>query len=222
MAEVRISVLCSGNGSNLQALIDAVQGGRIGGKIVKVTVNRKSAFATKRAEQAGIPTDYFNMIKEGYHALGEKVEQTLKEARLKYDAALADRILTDKPDLVVLAGWMHILTGSLLTPLSAAGVDVINLHPALPGKYDGAGAIERAYEDFKAGKLENNTTGVMIHHVIEEVDRGEPILVEPIVIQEGMSLEDLQKRIHEVEHELIVKATAIKVQAIAAKKLSRT
>ncbi|KAI0889815.1 phosphoribosylglycinamide formyltransferase [Annulohypoxylon maeteangense] len=225
MAEARISVLCSGNGSNLQALIDSSTSNApdsIRGKIIKVTVNRKGAYATTRAEKAGIPTDYFNLVKDGYQKLGEKDPAVLKEARLKYDADLAERILRDKPDLVVLAGWMHVLSTNFLRPFSDAGVPIINLHPALPGAYDGAGAIERAYEDFKAGKLEDNTTGIMIHYVIAEVDRGEPILVQKIQIQEGESLEDLEQKIHGCEHGLIVKATALLAEKISAAKAANT
>lgn len=138
MAEARISVLCSGNGTNLQALIDSCASNApdsIRGKIIKVTVNRKGAYATTRAEKAGIPTDYFNLVKDGYQKLGEKDSEVLKEARLRYDADLAERILRDKPDLVVLAGWMHVLTPNFLRPVSDAGVPIINLHPALPGAF---------------------------------------------------------------------------------------
>ncbi|KAI6084549.1 phosphoribosylglycinamide formyltransferase [Hypoxylon rubiginosum] len=225
MSEARISVLCSGNGTNLQALIDSCVSDvpdSIRGKIVKVTVNRKNAYATTRAEKAGIPTDYFNLVKDGYHALGEKDPAKLKEARLRYDTALAERILKDKPDLIVLAGWMHVLTTNFLHPVSEAGVPIINLHPALPGCYDGAGAIDRAYEDYKAGKLQDNTTGIMIHYVIAEVDRGEPILVQKIKIEEGESLEDLEQKIHGYEHELIVKATALLAEKIVTAKASET
>lgn len=133
-ASARISVLCSGNGSNLQALIDACANGRIPGTIVRVTVNRKSAYATTRAEKAGIPTNYFNLVKDGFQTAGEKDAEKLKDARSRYDAALAQQILQDKPELVVLAGWMHIFSEAFLRPLKAVGVPVINLHPALPGE----------------------------------------------------------------------------------------
>lgn len=87
-----------------------------------------------------------------------------------------------------------------------------------PGKYDGAGAIERAYQDFQAGKLENNRTGIMIHYVIAEVDRGEPIMTKEIECREGETLEDLAQRIHSHEHDLIVEATAKVVGEILAEK----
>lgn len=92
----------------------------------------------------------------------------------------------------------------------------------ISGCYDGAGAIDRAYEDYKAGKLQDNTTGIMIHYVIAEVDRGEPILVQKIKIEEGESLEDLEQKIHGYEHELIVKATALLAEKIVTAKASET
>lgn len=219
-------VLASGNGSNFQALIDAVASGRIANsKITRLVVNRKTAFATERAKKAGIPSEYFNMVSEGYQAKGEKDPQKLQQGREKYDAALAEKILNENPaqspDLIVLAGWMHILTESFLRPFAAKGVPIINLHPALPGKYDGANAIGRAFEDFQAGKLENNKTGIMIHYVIAEVDRGEPILVQEIECREGETLHDLEQRIHGHEHELIVKATAKIAEGILADKSRR-
>ncbi|KAJ2993075.1 hypothetical protein NUW58_g1952 [Xylaria curta] len=244
-SKARISCLASGNGSNLQALIDACASGIIAGTIVKVTVNRKEAYAVKRAEAAEppIPTDYFNLVKHGFLAVGEKEPEKVKEARFGYDTALAERILADNPDLIVLAGWMHedpgyvvdtavtlecaqtedfvtVMSTGFLNPVAAAGVPIINLHPALPGMYDGAGAIKRAYDDFKAGKLKDGITGIMIHYVVEEVDRGAPVLTQEIQIQEGESLEDLEQRIHGYEHELIVKATALLAQKIASAKKS--
>ncbi|KAK5629980.1 hypothetical protein RRF57_005695 [Xylaria bambusicola] len=244
MAEykARISCLASGNGSNLQALIDASASGIIAGTIVKVTVNRKDAYAVKRAESAQppIPTDYFNLVKHGFLAPGEKDPEKVKEARFAYDTALAARILADKPDLIVLAGWMHalpfhcpwllslkspwlksnnvVMSTGFLNPVAAAGVPIINLHRM----YDGAGAIKRAYDDFQSGKLANGITGIMIHYVVEEVDRGAPVMTQEIEIRKGESLEDLEQRIHGYEHELIVKATALLAEKIVAAKGSTT
>lgn len=98
------------------------------GKIVRVTVNRKGAKAIKRAEKTGISTNYFNLISNGFYALGEKDALRIKEARSKYDSALAQRILQDKPEPVVMAGWMHIFSEAFLRPLKAVGISVINLH----------------------------------------------------------------------------------------------
>lgn len=135
--QCRIVVMASGNGSNFQALIDAVASGKIpGSKIIRLYVNRAKAYATQRAEQAGIPWEYFNLISHGFQAKGEKDPEKLQEARRKYDAALAQRLLRDdesKPDLIVLAGWMYVFGKEFLDPLYAQGISVINLHPAKPG-----------------------------------------------------------------------------------------
>jgi phosphoribosylglycinamide formyltransferase len=86
------------------------------------------------------------------------------------------------------------------------------------GAYDGANAIERAFHDFQSGKLKDNRTGIMVHHVISEVDRGQPILVKEIECRAGEDLHQLEERIHGHEHELIVEATARVVGAILAKR----
>jgi len=133
----RIVVMASGNGSNFQALIDAVASGKIpSSKIIRLYVNRSKAYATQRAEQAGIPWEYFNLISNGFQAKGEKDPEKLQEARDRYDAALAERLLRGEestPDLVVLAGWMYVFGKAFLDPLEARGIRIINLHPALPG-----------------------------------------------------------------------------------------
>ncbi|KAL2162959.1 hypothetical protein VTH06DRAFT_6795 [Thermothelomyces fergusii] len=217
----RIVVMASGNGSNFQALIDAVSAGRIpNSKIIRLYVNRAKAYATTRADRAGIPWEYFNLISHGFQAKGEKDPVKIQESRDRYDAALAEKLLQSdiRPDLVVLAGWMYVFGKHFLDPLDAAGIKIINLHPALPGKYDGAGAIERAFNDFKEGKLENNKTGIMVHYVIDQVDRGEPILVKEIECREGEDLHQLEERIHSHEHELIVEATAQVVGYLVAQK----
>lgn len=108
---------------------------------------------------------------------------------------------------------MHILTPKFLDPLEKREpkIPVINLHPALPGAYDGAEAIERAYNDFQEGKLENDTTGIMIHYVISEVDRGEPIVVRQIKCKPLETLDDLKKRIHAEEHQLILEGSQMAI-----------
>lgn len=133
----RILVMASGSGTNFQALINAVAEGRIpNSKVIRLVVNRGKAYCTKRAEQAGIPWEYFNLISNGFQAKGETDAQKLQQARDQYDAALAEKVLQDdtRPDLIVLAGWMYIFGESFLSPLEAAGIKCINLHPALPRK----------------------------------------------------------------------------------------
>lgn len=88
------------------------------------------------------------------------------------------------------------------------------------GQYDGAGAIERAYKDYKDGKLKDkgDKTGTMVHHVIKEVDQGAPILTKEIEFRAGENLADFETRLHSHEHELIVQATAKVVQDIMSRK----
>ncbi|KAF4120327.1 phosphoribosylglycinamide formyltransferase [Geosmithia morbida] len=214
--------MASGFGSNFQELIDGVADGRIpNSRIIRLIVNRKSAYAVKRAENGGIPWDYFNLISDGFLPKGEKDEAKVSEARYKYDAALAEKVLSasedQKPELIVLAGWMHVFSAGFLQPIQKAGIKVINLHPALPGiftgEFEGANAIERAYDQFKAGKL--TRTGIMAHYVILEVDRGEPIMTQEIP-WEGEGLEDFTNKVHSYEHKLIVNATAKVVQDVLA------
>ncbi|KOS17286.1 Phosphoribosylglycinamide formyltransferase [Escovopsis weberi] len=214
MKPCTILVMASGNGSNFQALIDA----RLpDARITRLVTNRSKALATARADAAGIPWEYFNLISHGFLAKGERDEARVAAARGEYDAALAERVLAledgVRPELIVLAGWMYVFSGRFLEPMRRAGIRVINLHPALPGAYDGAGAIERAFEDFKAGRA--TKTGIMVHYVIETVDRGEPIMVREIEWQ-GEELPQLEERIHSYEHELIVGAAAKVVAEIVA------
>lgn len=85
----------------------------------------------------GIPWEYFNLISHGFLEKGEKDEQKVAEGRQRYDAALAESILAagkERPGLIVLAGWMHVFTSAFLEPIDKAGIQVINLHPALPSK----------------------------------------------------------------------------------------
>ncbi|KAM5377045.1 hypothetical protein ACJA88_006569 [Fusarium oxysporum] len=204
----RILVMASGFGSNFQALIDAISTGSLpNSRIISLIVNRRNAHATARAEKAGIPWQYFNLISHGFLEKGETDEQKVTEGRRKYDAALAEKILSadEKPELIVLAGWMHVFSTAFLDPIQKAGLNVINLHPALPGEFDGANAIERAYDEFKAGRL--TRSGIMAHYVIAEVDRGTPILVKEIEWK-GEDLAQYKEKVHSHEHELIVNATA--------------
>ncbi|OAA48813.1 phosphoribosylglycinamide formyltransferase [Cordyceps fumosorosea ARSEF 2679] len=207
----RITVMASGFGSNFQALIDGIASGSLPHScIISLITNRKSAHATARADQAGIPWEYFNLISNGFQKKGESDEAQIAEARRRYDAALAAKILAApedrRPELIVLAGWMYVFSPSFLDPIDKAGIRIINLHPAMPGEFDGANAIERAFAAFQAGTLAR--TGIMAHYVIAEVDRGAPILVQEIPCRQGEALEGLKERMHAQEHALIVNATA--------------
>jgi phosphoribosylglycinamide formyltransferase len=129
----KATILISGEGSNLQALIDASVTTMPYLKIIRVISNKAKANGLNRAKNASIPTAYHNLVSGKYHAAGEKDQEVKQAARVKYDADLADIVLKDEPDLVICAGWMHVLAPSFLDPLAERDVPVINLHPALPG-----------------------------------------------------------------------------------------
>lgn len=136
------------------------------------------------------------------------------KSREEYDSDLARRVAELQPDLIVLAGWMHILSPAFLgrfEPDPAAGaparkrIPIINLHPALPGQFNGANAIERAFEAYKAGTLPlGDRTGIMVHGVTAVVDVGHVYATREVPVLPADSLHDLEQRIHAAEHRLLV------------------
>src|SRR5688572_14408377 len=187
----RLIVLISGSGTNLQAILDAVTGERLDASVALVVSNRKAAYGLVRAEQAGIPTLYFPL--KAYTESGKHRED--------YDSDLAQHIAEIKPDLIVLAGWMHILSAAFLEGFPDR---VINLHPALPEQFPGIEAIERAFAAFECGEIDHS--GCMVHRVIPELDAG-PVIVQRIVpILPGDSLQDFEARMRAAEHQIIVEA----------------
>ena len=187
----RIVVLISGNGSNLQALIDSVAAGVLDVEIAAVISNKADAYGLTRAQAAGIPTEILDL------------RQVLADggSRDGFDVELAGMIAAYQPDLIVLAGWMLILGEGFLDRFPDR---VINLHPAMPGAFPGTDAIRRAHEAFSRGEIKR--TGVMIHRVVPEVDAGPVVTMEPVPIFPEDSVEDLEERVHLVEHNLIVAA----------------
>lgn len=133
MDPVRLTVLISGSGTNLQTVIDDTT---LPAKIVRVISNRKDAFGLERARRANIPTQYHNLVK--YKKQHPATPEGVQRAREEYDAELARLVLEDKPDLVACLGFMHVLSEGFLGPLEAKGVRIVNLHPALPGEFNGA------------------------------------------------------------------------------------
>lgn len=132
---IPITVLISGNGSNLQTVIDKIAAGELNATIVRVISNRKDVYGLERAAKANIPTAYHNLVK--YKKQHPATEEGVQAAREEYDAELARLILEDKPELVVCLGFMHILSPQFLGPLERAQTRIINLHPALPGAFNG-------------------------------------------------------------------------------------
>jgi phosphoribosylglycinamide formyltransferase 1 len=183
----RLVILISGNGSNLQAILDACASGELPACVVSVISNKADAYGLTRARNAGVEAIYF-----------AKQEN---ESRNEYDARLADLVATKQPDYIILAGWMRILSSSFL---SSFPNQVINLHPALPNIFPGTHAIERAYEAYQRGEIKH--TGVMVHLVPDEgVDNGPVLATEIVPMHQTDTLESLEARVHETEHTLLVK-----------------
>jgi formyltetrahydrofolate-dependent phosphoribosylglycinamide formyltransferase len=182
----RVVVMASGTGSNLQAILDACAAGELDAEVVAVVSDKDNAYALKRAADAGVPS-----VHVGRHA---------DEDRDDYDSRLADIVSGFAPDLIVLAGWMRILTNAFLGWFPD---EVINLHPALPGELPGTRAVERAWHEALAG--ERTRTGVMVHRVPDEgVDNGPVLASVEVPINLDDTFESLQARIHAVEHRLLV------------------
>ena len=194
----RLVVLISGNGSNLQAVLDACKSGEPDAQVIAVISNKADAHGLTRARNAGVEAIYF-----------AKQEN---ESRQNYDARLAAYVSTCLPDYVILAGWMRLLSSFFLASFPDR---VINLHPALPGMFPGTHAIERAFEAYQHGEIEY--TGVMVHLVPDEgVDNGPVLATEIVRIEKEDTLESLEEKIHQTEHALLVKT----VNALLIKSVS--
>jgi phosphoribosylglycinamide formyltransferase 1 len=186
----RLVVLISGNGSNLQALIDACASGRLPAAIAAVISNKPGVYGLERARWAHLP------------ALVLPKAATLD--RRAYDLALGDLVARYEPDWVVLAGWMRLLSNGFLDRFPNR---VVNLHPALPGQFAGTHAIERAYAAYRAGEIDH--TGVMVHLVPDEgVDSGPVLGQAPVPICPDDTLATLEARVHAAEHALLVETLA--------------
>ena len=166
-----IGVLVSGRGTNLQALIDA------GLPIAAVASNKPSVPALERAEAAGIPARVFELDRYA--------------GRETRDRELADWLQSRGVDLVVLAGYMHLLTQPFLERFPER---IVNVHPSLLPEFPGAHAVD----DALAAGVE--TTGVTVHFVDEGLDSGAVITQEPVSVEPRETLLD---RIHAVEHRLL-------------------
>ncbi len=190
---LNIAVLVSGGGTNLQALIDAQQQGKIpGGKLALVLSSKPDAYALKRAEQAGIPT--LVLSRKSFH------EQKA------YDEALVEALEQAKIDLVVLAGFMTIIGDSVIDRFRNR---ILNVHPSLIPSFCGEGFYGlRVHEAALARGVK--VTGATVHFVNEICDGGPIVLQKPVAVQEGDTPEILQHRVmEEAEWEILPKAVAL-------------
>ena len=172
-----VVVLISGSGSNLQALIDSSAGGENPARIRAVISNRADAYGLERAKAAGIDTWV--------------LDHKAFDGREAFDAALIEAIDAFAPQLVVLAGFMRILSPDFVRHYAGR---LLNIHPSLLPKYKGLHTHQRALE---AGDAEH---GCSVHFVTEELDGG-PLVVQAVIpVQAGDSLDSLAQRVHQQEH----------------------
>lgn len=176
---LKIGVLLSGSGTNLQAIIDAIACEELPVEIVKVVSSRPDAYGIKRAEAVGIPVAVF-----------DRAAYADPQAA---DARIVDELRAAGAAYVVMAGYMRKVTPVVL---DAFPNRVLNLHPALLPSFKGAHAIQDAFD---AGV---KITGVTVHFANEDYDKGPIVAQCAVEVREDDALEDLEARIHEVEHRL--------------------
>lgn len=174
-----IVVLISGNGSNLQAVIDACRANKITGNVVTVLSNKADAYGLERAKLANIPA-YF-------------VDPTLYNDRADYDKALIEKIDTYQPDIVVLAGFMRILSPDFVTHYQHK---LLNIHPSLLPKYPGL----HTHRQVLANK--DSFHGVTVHFVTEKLDGGPMIIQARIPVLPDDTEQSLQARIQTEEYRI--------------------
>ena len=191
MSTKRIAVLVSGGGTNLQALIDAQQAGKLqGGEIVAVLSSRAGAYALERAAKAGIP--------------GYVVARKDFDSNQAMTLALVEKLKELSIDLVVLAGFLHILTGEMVAAYPNA---ILNVHPALIPSFCGKGAYGLHVHEM-ALAYGVKVTGATVHLVTEEPDGGPIVLQKAVAVREGDTPEILQRRVME-EAEWIILPQAV-------------
>ena len=175
----KLVVLISGSGSNLQAFIDSAADGSLGGEVAAVISNRPGVLGLQRAIDAGIPA--------------QTVDHKAFDSRETFDNTLADCVDQHNPDIVILAGFMRILTPAFIRRYQGR---MLNIHPSLLPKYPGLNTHQRAID---AGDKE---AGATVHFVTEELDGGPPVLQARVAIEDGDNSDKLARRILQYEHKI--------------------
>jgi len=176
----KIAVLISGNGSNLEALIDACKKNLINGSVEIIISNNPDAYGIQRAKN---------------HLINYKIiDNNRFKTREDFDRALVEELQDSNPDLIVLAGFMRILTPVMI---EAFKNKIINIHPSLLPKYPG---LDTHNSVIKNGDLKH---GVTIHYVNEVLDGGQIIAQGEISVNENETSEELKTRIHAIEHVML-------------------
>jgi phosphoribosylglycinamide formyltransferase-1 len=176
---IRVAVFASGSGSNFQRIIDLTQQGKLNITLSLLVCDKATAGAIERANQAGIPTYVFSPKKYA--------------SREAYEAEIVEELQRLDIDLIVLAGYMRLITPVLVDPFYGR---MINIHPALLPAFPGAHGIEDA---FRAGVTE---TGCTVHFVDNGMDTGPIIAQKTIEVKSDDTLDTLSERMHQAEHEL--------------------
>lgn len=188
-----IVVLISGNGTNFQAIIDSIDKNIILGNI-QCVISNKICKGIEIAKNNNIPV--------------HTVIKNKNENREEYDIRLVNIIKPLKPNLIVLAGWMRILTNKFIKEFDK----IINLHPALPNTFTGINCIEKAFNAFRLKRI--NYTGIMVHNVIEKVDGGEVIAMCKVPIYLNDTLKKLSLRMQQIEKSVLIEGIQICISNI--------
>ncbi|MEZ4704240.1 MAG: phosphoribosylglycinamide formyltransferase [Bdellovibrionota bacterium] len=181
----KLAVLISGNGSNLGAILDHIEQGKLPAEVSLVISNKADAYGLVRAEQAGIKT----LV----------LENKTYATRQEYDHSLIRTLEECNPDLIVLAGFMRILGPGLVTRFQGR---IVNIHPSYLPALPGLHSIERAVKE------KHTFTGVTVHYVDHGMDTGPIIMQEKVDIDPQDTPESLTEKVHKVEHRLYSKAIA--------------
>ena len=174
-----LAVLISGSGSNLQAIIDAIEAGTLDARIACVICNNPDAYGLQRAARHGLPIQIIDHRSYG--------------SREQYDAELRQQLESIKPDYIVLAGYMRILSAEFVRAFEHR---ILNIHPALLPAYKGLDTYQRALANVETEH------GVSIHLVTAELDDGPVLMQARYPIEDGDTVADLQQKGHRLEHQM--------------------
>ena len=177
--KLKLGVLISGSGTNLQAIIDRIAEGTLNATIELVVSSRPSAYGLKRAQAAGLQT--------------LTLDKTIYEDPIQADMVIATELKQHNVDYVVMAGYMRMVHDPILL---TSPNRVLNLHPALLPSFKGAHAIQDAY-DYGV-----KVTGVTVHFADNRYDCGPIIAQRALPVEEGWTVDELEAHIHEIEHQL--------------------
>jgi len=191
MSQVKIGVLISGSGTNLQALIDNIDNGNIDGEIAVVISNRENAYGLERAKNKGIVSIY--------------IDRKSFDSDVDYNREIIRRLEEYGVELVVLAGYLKILSKELIDKYLNR---IINIHPSLIPSFCGKGyygtKVHRAVLEYGV-----KVTGATVHFVDYEADNGPIILQQTIKVNENDTIESLQNKVLKIEHKILVEAVKL-------------